>query len=346
MQSHVCDQMAASDRRCAFVRCGVRQLAFRSTASAGSSPSVTCAGLSCPTIGIDPQDDRRVIGALARYVVDVEPTDALQSAENVLRSAIRLAFPAGEWLAVDGAPAAAFLQGRQSNERDARQGVGGSTDLLDFADTGHLAAIVEANWQHFAAIFGDEARTRVYLDLLRGVRNTVAHSRTLVPFERDLLSGAAQHLGNLLAIYRTTVDGPEAHYPSIESLSDSFGRPAKPGTDMSLPSADGAAGRSIRLEVGDRVRWEGRAVDPRSRGILWFAKDASAQATAVRLGRGPNLSIEWVVGPEHVGERRAFNVFIKSESPYFRYMNGRMVGLYESCDDCASFQYDVSPPLG
>lgn len=256
----------------------------------------------------------------------------------MLRSAIRYAFPDGAWIDATGAPPESFLLGRQENERAARQGAGGSADLLDFADTGHLAAIVEGNWDRFSPVFGDEARTRTYLDILRSVRNTVAHSRALVPFERDLLSGAAQHLGNLLAIYRTAADGPEAHYPSIESLTDNFGRPAG-----RLPHLDQSP---VRLQVGDRVRWEGRAVDPRGRGLLWYVTIGPySTVPGRRIAQGTRLAFEWVVGPEHVGEGRSFMLFIRSRGAYFRYREASFEGGFvDASDDYAGFRYNVSPP--
>ena len=58
------------------------------------------------------------------------------------------------------------------------------------------------------------------LKRLDNIRNAVGHSRPLLPFERDLLSGIAGQIRNQVTIYMSTQDEAGDIYPRIESVTD------------------------------------------------------------------------------------------------------------------------------
>jgi hypothetical protein len=188
----------------------------------------------------------------------VEPTDALRAIEVALRLAVRQVLGGTEWLKAKGAPEREKLAERQEVEVKRRDGTVVSEDLLDYTETYHLTELVKKNWDSFSPVFVDKKRTEAFFGVIEDVRNSIAHSRDLVPFERDLITGIAGLLRNQVALYRSgAIDAAAQHYPLIESLKDSFGRDGHP-----LGGAPGRFSR-IRLEVGDVITFVGKATDPR-----------------------------------------------------------------------------------
>lgn len=152
----------------------------------------------------------------------MEPTDALRSIETALRLAIREVF-GYEWIGAKGAPDEEKLRERGVEEEKRRDGAVVSRDLLDYTETYHLTGIISDNWEKFQPVFKDKGRTLAYFGVIEDVRNSVAHSRDLVPFERDLISGIAGQLRNQVALFRSSEDQSARYYPKIERIVDGFG---------------------------------------------------------------------------------------------------------------------------
>ena len=75
------------------------------------------------------------------------------------------------------------------------------------------------NWSDFAPAFGKQKYPKLYVERLNNLRNAPMHSRVLLPFERDLLSGMVGELLNMMAIYRSE-KGPDMElYPVIDSVA-------------------------------------------------------------------------------------------------------------------------------
>jgi hypothetical protein len=172
------------------------------------------------------------------------------------------------------------------------------------------------------------------------LRNAVAHNRALLSHERDLLSGIAGHLGNLWVRHRNRDDGPRAHYPIIESLRDNFGRNHESWT--ALYGDEGV----IRLEVGDVLRLQGRAVDPRGREISWWLRwqnYGDYRERAEEVASGGILDHAYKIETSHVGEGARLYVIIRSSSDFHRYSKNVDFGI--PFDDAGLFGYSVNPPL-
>jgi hypothetical protein len=269
-------------------------------------------------------------------VPPVEPTDALRAIEVALRLAVRQVLGA-EWIKAKGAPDREKLVERQEAEAKRRDGTVVSEELLDYTETYHLTELIKKNWESFNPVFDDKKRTEVFFGVIEDVRNSIAHSRDLVPFERDLIAGVAGLLRNQVALYRSSiVDAAAQHYPLIESLNDSFGRDGCP-----LAGPPGRLSR-IRLEVGDVITFVGKATDPRGREIAWHVGPEFWPTNPVEVGRGPDVTFSYVVTEKDVGEDLQIAVHIRSSSKYHRH--GSTSGRF-SHDDGRRFFYAVNPPL-
>jgi hypothetical protein len=88
------------------------------------------------------------------------------------------------------------LRERQAEAAKRPDGAVVSIDLLDYTEIYHLTGMIERNWEKFKPAFNDKGRTLAFFGVVKDVRNSVAHSRDLLPFERDLISGIAGQLRN------------------------------------------------------------------------------------------------------------------------------------------------------
>ncbi|QDB79101.1 hypothetical protein FE251_06750 [Georgenia wutianyii] len=269
----------------------------------------------------------------------MDPTAALRSIESVLRAAIHRVFDGEDWLDTKGAPTRESLTAKRAEEEKRRDGVLTSQDLLEYVETYHLTRIVLNSWELFKPIFDDKKRTETYFGLVDDVRNSIAHSRDLVPYEEDLLSGVAQHLSNQLSLYGTAGNPAARYYPSIERVVDSLG---------SAGSIDesGTIVRAPRLEVGQVLRFRGRAVSARGKQVTWYLSrpiELGVGSVEWEMHDGLSLDYEWTVTEREVGEARIYAVLLVSESRYHRHPPSYFTD--RAFDDVRHFQYSVNPPL-
>lgn len=200
--------------------------------------------------------------------------------------------------------------------------------------------MVLRSWEKFKPIFDDKKRSEVYFGIVNDVRNAIAHSRETMPFERDILSGIAKHLSNLLSLHGTSDNPSQRYYPTIESVTDSFGSIGSDTLGLST-------GTTPRLEVGQTVRFQGRAVSAQGKSVKWYLsreKDVSIGVVQWRLGDGLDLDAEWVVPETEVGEVREYLISLVADSKWHRHQNF-VPATQWATDDLRWFTYSINPPL-
>jgi hypothetical protein len=263
-------------------------------------------------------------------VSPIEPTLAVQTVEIALRRLVRRVL-GPDWANRRGAPDLERLREKHEEDRKRRGGAIVSDDLLAYTELYSLTELIEKNWEGFKPVFGDLPRTRVFLGVLKDFRNPVAHSRQLLPFERDLLNGASGQLRNRISLFLSEGDGPKNYYPSIESVTDSIGYLAGEFHD-----AD-ASGCPTRLNVGDRIVFHCMATDPRGRELTWrLAVGESVEQAEVTTATGVPVELVWDVEDSHVGEKRWVRISVEHDGRFHRQKN---------FDDERFQTYHVNPPL-
>jgi hypothetical protein len=264
----------------------------------------------------------------------VEPTYALRSIETALRLVIRDVLGDEGWLAAAGSPDRAPLEQKRTEENKRRDGAAVSSNLLDYTETYQLTNLVLKNWESFKPVFSDKARTESFFGVVADVRNSVAHSRDLVPFERDLISGVAGQLRNQVSLFRSSVNQSSKYYPLIESVKDQFGLEGSRGGnpyDRPLP---------IRLEVDDVITFTGSAFNARGKPVKWkVAHPARYPRDTADVAEGDSVSFQYTVTEADVEEYFRLSVQITTDSRYHRISGGD--GVY---DDQREFIYSVNPP--
>ena len=91
---------------------------------------------------------------------------------------------------------------------------------LAYANFYELLSFVENYWEPLAPALGKRASTVALLKRFDNLRNTVAHNRELVTFEKELYSGIAGQIRNQVTIYMTTQDPAGRPLPSNQSVID------------------------------------------------------------------------------------------------------------------------------
>lgn len=279
----------------------------------------------------------------------MEPSEAVNQIETALRLVIEACL-GPKWLSAKGAPSQGVLEERQRVDTARRDGATISKNLLDFTMTTDLSKIILANWDKFKPVFGDKKRFEVDIGRVEDFRNPVAHTRALLPFERELLSGVAGQIRNQVSLFRSQVDNPSAqYYPLIERVSDSFGN---------VPTLYGQS--VTRLNVGDEVVIEATAFDSTGRELQWtlFATTSNNQSIWPYQGMpnwlripeaqsqsGTQVQLRVTIEPEQVGESFALAVFLTTPGKYHRHPAHGSNSQYDAYDDCAFFFYAVNPPV-
>lgn len=258
----------------------------------------------------------------------MEPSDAISYIETDIRSVLRDVLK-GEYGFDKNL--SAELQQRWAAEQKKRRPAVVTSDLLDYAHLGELKTIIikKENWPKFADAFGNKTEFDVLMSIVIRYRNSVAHSRTLLPYERVHLEGIAGLIRTQVTRFRSeqSVDGK--YYPIIESVTDSFGNEAKLRTEFNEPTPTG-----LKLRVGDVVTVKCVGTDPQGRRLTWKISRGPLGGL-VDTQTGGEVTLRWTV------ERRdvAMNVYIRiemsSDGEYHRH------GTH---DMSASFRYEVLPP--
>lgn len=262
----------------------------------------------------------------------MDATDALRAIETALRLSIFKVLGGG-WLAASGAPDISRLREKREAEAKRRDGAVTSDDLLEYTETYQLTQIVLRNWQSFQPVFRDKKRTEVYFGILEDVRNTIAHSRDLMVFEKDLLSGIAGQLRAQVSRFRNDLDGSTAYYPLIERVRDSLG-------NLGLTESENGYDKPVaRVDVGDELTFVGSAFSADGNPVIWRVQKTRTRHISIEqseIAVGDSVEFSYRFTEADVNEHLHFGIVISSPSKYHRHAG--------DTDDIRYFHYQVNPP--
>ncbi|GHB28950.1 hypothetical protein GCM10010306_021730 [Streptomyces umbrinus] len=273
----------------------------------------------------------------------MQPAEALATCEQALRSLIAtvLAKKLGkDWVSqVFPEEKAIKIRGIRDEEagRRTRRGVASvPSSELAYAQFFDILALLKKHWADFKPALGNQSETLGLLSRFEALRNSVAHSRDLLPFEEELLSGIAGEIRNRVTIYMSSQDPTGDYFSRIDSVTDSLGNCID-----SFPPDPMEHGVSLRtgavLHPGDTITFRCRGTDPQGRDLTWWVLPTRDTDNPRYTGR--DLDIAWRVSSTDVAARRDVHIYMKSSGPYHRVNTGTDDGF----DYCATFIYTVLP---
>lgn len=275
----------------------------------------------------------------------MEPTVALVTCEQALRQLMGAVFASNfgdDWIGKVASEKDVSAWRERRTTEVAKRTTRGVMDVpqneLAYAEFYQLREIADRHWNLLTGALGAKKETGALLKRFDDLRNTVAHSRDLLPFEADLLSGIAGEIRNRVTKFMSAQDPAGEYYPRIESVTDSFGNRA----DRMF-----ARHTNVTLRPGDRIAFACRGTDPHGRELRWqlvvpLSRGDAKDFLGLRIQReveatGDEVTLEWHVADDNVMEAAEVVVRLTAlGSKYHRLPH---------CDDYLKMLYSVAPPL-
>lgn len=273
-------------------------------------------------------------------MANLTPAVALASCEGALRQLVTFVLHqkhGSDWLSkVVKAETITAWEDRREEERKKRTTRGVAyipADPLAYAHFYELVSLVNKNWNEVSPALGKKAVTGALLDRFDDLRNTVAHSRDLLPFEADLLSGIAGEIRNRVAMFMSEEGPGGEHFARIEEVADSFGN--RVDGLATLQTSNPSVMCEQELHVGDVVQFRARGADPHGRALRWHLAVAPGGVDLAEV-EGDDVELSWTVEPRHVSDRSYAIVRLKAAGDFHRWSEG--------VDGMTLFYYRVVPP--
>ncbi|WP_329202844.1 MULTISPECIES: hypothetical protein [unclassified Streptomyces] len=271
----------------------------------------------------------------------MDPSEALASCERSLRELLTISLRdkfGDNWLQeVFTTEDLARLREKQEVEakrRTKRGAAAVSASLITYAEFTQLTRLVTRHWDLLDGALGAKKEITVLLDRIEAMRNAVAHSRELLPFEQELMSAIAGEIRNRVTIHVSGQDASGEYFPRVEIVRDSFGHSTE--TAISAQDQMFMVRTGVTLRPGDVVRFTCRAVDPQSRPLTWRMQ--TPDGTSHDAGEGEDLEIVWQVEEKHIHTNASLLLTVSSDGQHHRYGT---VGW----DAAVDFRYKVLPPV-
>ena len=273
-------------------------------------------------------------------MTDMAPQIALTTAERAIRQLMESVYPPayGEgWLtrvAPEGKPAewAKRLEAERGKART-RGEAQPSERLIDYGNLYELLQIADQHWAPLSPALGKQRSFSALLGHLEQLRDPIAHSRQLLPFQCDLAAGIAGYIRNKVTIYLSTQDELGEFFPRMESARDSFGNELAGG--MQEDGLLGSYQTGLTLIPGEVVLFDCTGWDAQGRTLRWDL--IGARRVVVDEAVGNEVTLRWEVQPQDIGVTAGVHIRVKADGAAFhRYAPGESDGR-------AFFNYRVLP---
>lgn len=273
----------------------------------------------------------------------LQPAQALATCEQALQQLVDIVLKSkigDDWISQVLSPEKVEkIRARRDEEirKRARRGVAASPmGKLSYVQFFEIVEIIKKRWVDFEPALGKRSETIALLDRFDALRNSVAHSRDLLPWEAELLSGIAGEIRNKVTIYVTHQDPVGNYFARIESVTDSFGHRIDNFADPHGNSLD----TGLTLHPGQVVTFSCHGTDPQGRDLRWWMLANTGSLRNSQAVAGRDVELAWQVAEEDVSAQTVIIIYMASDGPHHR------SGGPFSYDQAALFRYTVLPPSG
>jgi hypothetical protein len=233
------------------------------------------------------------------YARRMGAAEDIAACEAALRELIR-SVDGNRWTSTFTEDQLKDFQGKRDIDQRRRRGTQLGNDLLDYVELHHLQTHMQKGWSRYEPALGKKKYFDTFLDRLTGLRNAVAHSRELLPFERALVSGITGEIRNLVVIHRNSENLDESLWPVIEVARDGFGTTRT----TEKPYGDGTR---TTLRPGDVVDFTARGRDAEGAPLQWKCGRQIIEGD-IGTATGNEVQFQWVVSARDVGFQKVIIV--------------------------------------
>lgn len=275
----------------------------------------------------------------------LDPGAALTSCETALRELMAYAYSqrwGGQWLSqIASSEQRAVWAERAKVESSARGTKGVSVvpdEGLSYANFFDLVSMAgkQELWDPLSPALGKRADVLPLLKRLDGLRNAVGHSRPLLPFEHDLISGIAGQIRNQVTIYMSSQDPAGELYPRMEAVVDSLGTRLEEPADSYYLVGGGVWVTELVLHPGQTINFECIGTDPQDRDLLWtLSSNRSGYTVSTVVRSGDQAVLIWTVSGDDVSESTWVSIVLSAKDARFHRLG--------DVDHRTSFGYKVRP---
>jgi hypothetical protein len=240
-------------------------------------------------------------------------TQALRDAENSLRDFVAsvLSKSGEDWVNRCGVSPERIAKWKERKATEEKRQEAGVVEerLIYYADFYDLKTILKKNWAgELSEALGDWKTIEVYLDELEKLRDTDAHRRELLSYQKHLVLGVSGEIRNRIVRYRSKMETPDDCFPRIESARDSLGNLWVPGKSIGLKMVHTEA----TVRPGDILDFVVTARDPEDLP-LEYSVDISSQGKPLWQS-DPNLRFS--IMDRHISRVFLLQLAIKSTRTY------------------------------
>ena len=268
----------------------------------------------------------------------MDPKHALETCENALRRLMEYVYNeefGSNWLhEVSNSPQRKLWAQRAADE--AGQNPGAAVvppEGLAYSQFEDLVLIAKKYWGPLESALGDKDETLPLLERFDKLRHRIAHNRSLLTFQRDLVSGIAGQIRNQVTIFMSKQDPSGDYYPRIELVFDDFGNRIEPGPPQPHSYHDGLCMAEEVLHIGDTLIFVCTGTDPKDRPLSWTLQSAGSEPLTKTADSGEIVELTWTAAA--TGEALEVHILMSSPSEYHRRTHN---------DGTVTFVYRVLPP--
>ncbi|GAB3870748.1 hypothetical protein GCM10028824_19750 [Hymenobacter segetis] len=249
---------------------------------------------------------------------------ALQDVENVLRDFISAGLDkkfGPDWFSKCGLPDDRIAKWKEKLEIENKKQKHSSCDprLIYYSDFYDLRNMLNKNWDIFSAALGEKKEVDALLGMLENYRNSNAHGRELLTYQKHLVVGITGEIRNRITKFRSMQETGADYFPRIESVHDNYGNSWK-------VDEYGIVRTGKLLREGDVLEYIVSATDPQGEELEYSIRHNEWQKSRV---------LQLTILKEHIGLGTKIYISIRSTREYHANKSGD--------DDSVIFKYDVLP---